>query len=168
MKAAVCATASGMDSCKAASEKPEQVGASGYWFRDRISQGQSLSCGNHKRMAKTLSNPDKMGLAREVSMLKQGFCCLTLLSVVASPVVLQLCVILIFLSKVNGGCTEMPSPARQAICCPALTSPPLHAFHMDISRDLTWLTGRHTWFMSEATQKWSLHRRPGLLVSPYP
>lgn len=133
MKAAVCATASDMDSCKAASEKPEQVGTSGYWFRDRISQGQSLSCGNHKRMAKTLSNPDKMGLTREVSMLEQGFCCLTLLTAVASPVVLQLCVILIFLSKVNGGCTEMPSPAEQAICCPGTdisTSPCLPHGHI--------------------------------------
>lgn len=30
MKAAICITASGMDSCRAASEKPGQAGASGY------------------------------------------------------------------------------------------------------------------------------------------
>lgn len=133
METAICATTSGMDSCKAASEKPEQVGASGYWFRDRISQGQGLSCGKHNRTAKTVSSPDEIGLARAVSMLKQGFCCLTLLSLVVSPVVLQWCVILIFLSKVNDGCTEMPSPAERAICCPRTdnsTSPRLPHGHI--------------------------------------
>lgn len=46
MKAAICASASGMDSCKAALEKPEQAGASGYRFGERISQGQGLLYGN--------------------------------------------------------------------------------------------------------------------------
>lgn len=63
-KAAMCATASGMDSCKAALEKPEQAGASGYWFGDKVSQGQGLLCGNCSGIENALSSPDKMGLAR--------------------------------------------------------------------------------------------------------
>lgn len=66
MKAAICATSSGMDSCKAALEKPEQAG---YWFGDRTSQGQGLLCENRNGMGNALSSPDKMGLAREVSVL---------------------------------------------------------------------------------------------------
>lgn len=106
-----------------------------------------------------------MGLSREVGMLKQVFCYLILLSVVLSPVVLQLCVILIFLSKINDGLTEMASPAEQAICC--LSTNISICPHGHVHR-LTWLTGRHTRFMWEATQKWSSHRRPGLLGSPSP
>lgn len=86
-----------------------------------------------------------MGLAREVSMLKQVFCCLILLSVVLSPVVLQWSVTLIFLSKINYGLTEMPSSAEQAIHCPSTgtsacphfphgTHPQTHLAHRELHK----------------------------------